>query len=180
MGSDDEYRLRQLRPEDADAVAALIRAAFADLPVVPDPPPSALRETAAGVIERLQAGGGAGAEALGALVGAILWVPADDGLYVSRVSVQSDWRRRGIAQALLARAEDAATQAGLPRLWLSVRLALPGNRRLFAAAGYVETERHAHPGYSMPTFVDMERRLAGGEMKTPIRKDDSEKPAAAG
>ena len=31
---------------------------------------------------------------------------------------------------------------------------------MFAACGFVETERHAHPGYAEPTFVDMEKRLA--------------------
>ena len=43
---------------------------------------------------------------------------------------------------------------------LSTRLALLDNRRLFAACGFVETTREAHPGYAEPTFVNMVKRLA--------------------
>jgi GNAT superfamily N-acetyltransferase len=69
-------------------------------------------------------------------------------------------RGLGIAKALVAAAEAAATRMRLPRVHLSTRLPLIDNRRLFAACGFVETTRHAHPGYAEPTFVDMEKRLA--------------------
>ena len=54
----------------------------------------------------------------------------------------------------------AARSTGLPRLYLSTRLVLLDNRRLFGACGFVETARDAHPGYAEPTFVNMEKRLA--------------------
>ena len=57
---DDLFRLRAMRPEDAAAVAALIRAAFAAQSVVTDPLPSALRVTEADVAEHLRTGGGRG------------------------------------------------------------------------------------------------------------------------
>jgi hypothetical protein len=57
-------------------------------------------------------------------------------------------------------AETAARNAALPRLYLSTRLVLLDNRRLFGACGFVETTRDAHPGYAEPTFVNMEKRLA--------------------
>jgi GNAT superfamily N-acetyltransferase len=142
---------------DADAVAALIRAAFAAQPVVTDPLPSALRVTAADVATHLQRGGGAVAEFDGALAGSALWEQQDGGLYVSRVAVAPGWRRRGIARALMAAAEAAAWELGLPRLHLGTRLALADNRRLFAACGFVETGRTAHPGYAEATSVTMEK-----------------------
>ncbi len=148
-----------MRPEDAAAVAALIRAAFAAQSVVTDPLPSALRVTEADVTEHLRIGGGAVAEVAGALAGSALWVEQDGGLYLARLAVAPAWRGRGIAKALVAAAEAAARAMGLPRIHLSTRLVLLDNRRLFAACGFVETTREAHPGYAEATFVNMEKRL---------------------
>ena len=148
-----------MRPEDAAAVAALIRAAFAAQSVVTDPLPSALRITEADVTEHLRIGGGAVAEVAGGLAGSALWVEQDGGLYLGRLAVAPAWRGRGIAKALVAAAEAAARAMGLPRIHLSTRLVLLDNRRLFAACGFVETTREAHPGYAEATFVNMEKRL---------------------
>ena len=108
----------------------------------------------------LLTGSGAVAEADGELAGSALWVEQDCGLYLGRLAVAPAWRGRGIAKALVSAAEAAARQAGLPRIHLSTRLVLIDNRRLFASCGFVETTRHAHPGYAEPTFVNMEKRLA--------------------
>jgi hypothetical protein len=62
---------------------------------------------------------------------------------------------------MIAALEQEARARGLPRLLLSTRLVLADNRRLFARCGFVETAQHAHPGYAHPTFVDMEKALAG-------------------
>jgi GNAT superfamily N-acetyltransferase len=156
---DAAYAIRPLTVAEAAAVAALVRAAFAAQPVAVDPPPSALRETADGVAIALAAGGGAGAWTADGLVGAVLWRDEADAVYLHRLSVAPAWRGRGIGRALIGAVEAAARARGVARLWLSTRLALTGNRRLFAACGFVETERHAHPGYAAPTFVDMVRRL---------------------
>ena len=148
-----------MRPEDAAAVAALIRAAFADQSVVTDPLPSALRITEADVTEHLRSGGGAVAEEAGALAGSALWAERDGGLYLARLAVTPARQGRGIAKALVAAAEAAAHAMGLPRVHLSTRLVLLDNRRLFATCGFVETTREAHPGYAEATFVNMEKRL---------------------
>jgi len=153
------FSLRAIEGGDAEAVAALIRAAFAAQSAATDPPPSALRVTANDIAAHLRTGSGAVAEADGALVGSALWVEQDGGLYLGRLAVARSHRGRGIAKALVAAAEAAAIQMGLPRIHLSTRLPLIDNRRLFAACGFVETARHAHPGYAEPTFVDMEKRL---------------------
>lgn len=153
-------RLRPLTAADAPVAAALIRAAFAAQPMRTDPPPSALRETADSVRAQIAAAGGMGAEADGALlVGVVLWAPKEDGLYLARLAVAADRRRQGIARALVAAAEAEARRRGLGRVYLGTRLALPGNRALFAACGFRETTRHAHPGHAAPTWVAMEKRL---------------------
>jgi predicted N-acetyltransferase YhbS len=154
-----EFSLRAMEERDAAAVAALIRAAFAAQSVPTDPPPSALRVTGDDVAAHLRAGCGAVAEAHGALAGSALWAERDGGLYLGRLAVVPAWRGRGIARRLVAAAEEAARRMALPRVYLSTRLVLLDNRRLFTACGFVETSRESHPGYAEPTFVNMQKRL---------------------
>jgi len=155
-----DFDLRPVRPEDAADVAALIRAAFAAQSVLTDPPPSALRVTEADIAAYLRVGGGAVAEAAGVLAGSVLWLEQIGALYLARLAVAPSWRRCGIGKALVTAAEAAARTIGQPRIRLSTRLVLLDNRRLFAACGFVETGRAAHPGYAEPTFVNMEKTLA--------------------
>lgn len=152
-------RLRPITPADAAAVAALIRTAFAAQSIITDPPPSALRVTEADVAAHLASGGGAVADADSVIVGSALWIEQDGGIYLSRLAVHPAWRGRGIAKALVATGEAEAREKKQPRIHLSTRIPLLDNRRLFAACGFVETTREAHPGYAEPTSVHMEKRL---------------------
>ncbi len=152
--------LRAMRAEDAAAMAALVRAAFAAQPVAPDPPMSALRLSGADVAAHFAAGaGGIAAEAGGRLVGGLLWERQGNALHLSRIAVDPGWRRLGIARRMLAQAERLARDRGLGAMTLSTRLVLTGNRALFAAAGFVETGMTAHPGYAHPTSVEMAKQL---------------------
>jgi GNAT superfamily N-acetyltransferase len=159
----EAIKLHVMADGDAAAVAALVREAFAAQSVATDPPASALRLQAADVLAHLRSGGGGQVAWAGErIVGSALWSEEDGGLYVARVAVDPGWRRRGVARRLLAAAEDAAHALGLPRLHLGTRLVLTDNRALFAACGFMEVSRHAHPGYAEPTWVAMEKRLGGG------------------
>jgi ribosomal protein S18 acetylase RimI-like enzyme len=149
-----------LRSADAAVAAALIREAFAAQSLATDPPSGALGETTASVGTKLAEGGGAGAEADGALVGVVLWAETEGALYIGRVSVAPGWRGRGIARALLTAGEAEARRRGLKRMTLRVRLALEENQRLFAGFGFAPAGQGAHPGYAQPTFLVMEKRLA--------------------
>jgi predicted N-acetyltransferase YhbS len=153
-------RIRPLTIGDAAAAASLIREAFAAQSRATDPPSSALGETTASVSAKLAEGGGAGAEADGALVGVVLWTEKDGALHIGRVSAPPAWRGRGIARALLAAGEAEARRRGLKRKTLRVRLALGENQRLFAGFGFTPAAQGAHPGYPEPTFLVMEKRLA--------------------
>ncbi len=152
-------RVRLLTIGDAAAAASLIREAFAAQSQTTDPPSSALGETTASVSGKLAEGGGAGAEADGALVGVVLWTENDGALHIGRVSALPAWRGRGIARALLAAGEAEARRRGLKRMTLRVRLALGENQRLFAGFGFTLSATGCHPGYSAPTFMVMEKRL---------------------
>jgi len=150
--------IRPVLPGDAEAVADLVRLAFAAIPVALDPAPSALRETAEGVRTHLAAGGGALVDGPAAC---ILWSERDGGLYVGRLAVHPQHRGRGLAGLLMqaAEAEAEALRRGLPRLHLGVRLALQGNRRLFARLGFTETRLRTHDGFLAPTWTEAERWL---------------------
>jgi ribosomal protein S18 acetylase RimI-like enzyme len=155
------FLLRPMTTDDASRVAALIRTAFAVQSVLTDPLPSALQVSANEVAEHLaKGGGGAVADVNGQLAGSAMWAEKAGELYLSRLAVAPAWRGRGIAKALVAAAEQEARAKSLPRIYLSTRLVLLDNRRLFAACGFVETTRGAHSGYAEPTFVNMEKRLA--------------------
>lgn len=160
-----DTRLRPIGHSDADGFAALVRRVFLRLDA--DPQPSAARLTGDDVRVHL-AGGGGGLVAQSGSAG-LLWAGKDGGLYVSRVVVDPDCQRQGLATMLLNAAEAEAVRLGLPRIWLSTRLAFAGNRRLFGRLGFVETVLHSHPGYVEPTFVDMVKALGPARPGRPDR-----------
>lgn len=150
--------LRSLQEDDAEAVAALVRRAFAAQSVATDPPASALRLTAADVRAHLAAGGGGSVAFMaGSVAASAMWSEQQGGLYVARLAVDPAWRRHGLARALLRAAEAAARSRLLPRLHLGTRLVLADNRALFESCGFVEIARHAHPGYAEPTWAEFEK-----------------------
>ena len=148
--------MRALGPGDCETASALIRRAFTGLAV--EPAPSATRVTADAVSAHLAAGGGG--LILDPAIACLLWSAAGDALQVSRLAVDPGHRRQGHAAALLAAAEEEARRLGLAVMRLSTRLAFCDNRRLFARRGFQETTLHSHPGFTAPTFVDLEKRLA--------------------
>ncbi len=150
--------IRSMRAEDAEAVAELIRVAFGAIRTPLDPAPSALRESGDSVRRQIEAGGGA-VWIDAAVQGCVLWREQEGALYLGRLAVRPGRERRGIARALIRGAEQEAGRRGLVRVTLAVRLALEGNRRLFAAAGFRETALRAHEGYPAPTYVEAEKLL---------------------
>ena len=152
--------LRCASAADAAPLARLIRLAFASQSVPTDPPPSALLETAEAVAAHFCASGTSGGGAVaGDFCACVLWEMRAGGLYVRRLAVHPHWRRRGLARRLMGAAEQAALEGSHPRLWLSTRLVLLDNRRLFAAFGFVEVALQTHAGYTAPTSVDMQKIL---------------------
>ena len=162
MGEDREQglALRLATAADAVVIADLVRLAFSTQSVQTNPPSSALKETAATIAAHLARGGGAVLERGGVIVGAVLWEVEDGALYISRVSVDPDYRRQGIARALVGEAEREARRRGLSRVTLGVRLELEENRQLFRSCGFEDFEFRRHEGYTEPTWVLMERRLS--------------------
>ena len=153
------HSIRAATARDAAVIADLVRRAFAAQPRPTNPPSSALRETAATITAHLEKGGGAVLERDGVVVGTVLWEEEDGALYVSRVSVHPEYRRQGIARALMDEAEREARRRAFTRMTLGVRLELEENRALFRSCGFEDVEFRSHEGFTEPTWVLMERRL---------------------
>jgi GNAT superfamily N-acetyltransferase len=151
----------QIEPADIShcpALVDLIHLCFAELAAL-TPPSGATGETVATLGALLDKGALFKAMAGPELVGCIAAERRARGVYVGRLSVRPDYRRRGIAQGLLAAAEGYAREIGAKALTLNVRLVLAGNIRLFEGAGYRITGEGSHPGFTVPTYHIMQKFL---------------------
>jgi ribosomal protein S18 acetylase RimI-like enzyme len=152
------YAVRRLAEQSRIAeLHALTQAALGALAI--DPPSSVRKETVADFAARLAREVVLVAEAERRLIGGVFCAPQEDAFYVGRLAVVSDWRRRGVASALIDAAQAEARTAGAARITLKVRIALPDNVALFRRHGFVVTAEETHAGYSAPTSYAMELRL---------------------
>ena len=114
-------------PNEAALVHQLIQRSFAEYRGLLEPPSSALDETVASIAAALTQGGAVLADAGAEAVGTALFQPAAGFLYAGRVSVIPQWRRQGVAQALMLFLEARARSLGLPAIEIGVRENLPSN-----------------------------------------------------
>src|SRR5256885_517871 len=145
-------------PSRLEELHRFVQDAFRDLPI--DPPSSVLKETVAEFAARLQTDTIFIASDAGAMIGTIFCTPDGHALYIGRLAVHPDWRRRGVANALVDAAKTEARERGAKRITLGARIALPGNVALFRRHGFVIVRETCHPGFTKPTSYDMELALA--------------------
>jgi GNAT superfamily N-acetyltransferase len=131
----------------------LVQGAFGVLAI--DPPSSVLKETVADFAARLACETVLVAEADRRLIGSVFCAPQRDALYVGRLAVAPDWRRRGVAGALIEAARNEARRIGAKRITLRARIALPDNVALFRRHGFVIVGEESHPGFTVPTSYAM-------------------------
>jgi ribosomal protein S18 acetylase RimI-like enzyme len=136
---------------------ALAHGAFGDLPI--DPPSSVLKETVADFVARLTSETCLAIEHDGRLIGAVFCIADGDAVYIGRLAVASDWRRRGVASALIDAAKVQARRIGARRMTLKARIPLASNVELFRRHGFVITAEETHAGFSAPTSYAMELAL---------------------
>ena len=156
----DTLVLRAASTADAPAVAATIAAAFMQYRGELVPESSAFRETPEVIADQIGSGSSViVAERNGTMVGCVVTEVLEGDLYFGRLAVLPEARGLGLAKRLIAAVEDDARLRGLPGVRLGVRIALPGNQRLFNSLGYREISREAHPGFDHPTSISMRKAL---------------------
>jgi ribosomal protein S18 acetylase RimI-like enzyme len=137
--------VRLATPEDAELVHRVMQRSFAEYLGVLRVPSSAHAETVADVRRALVAGGGALAWLEGACVGSARFALEPDVLYVGRVAVLPEFRRRGIASGLMRFIEGHAPSLGCGAVRLKARAALPSNVELYRSLGYEVLLDRPHP-----------------------------------
>ena len=138
----------------------IIRASFAYMDGVIDPPSSVHRLTARSLQAKAAVELGFLATAGDEIAGCAFLAEKDDHCYLGKLAVAPAWQGRGIGRMLMQAAEEHTRQIGKPILELQTRVELDGNQRLFARLGFVETGRTAHAGSDRPTSVTMRKALA--------------------
>ena len=151
--------IRLARAEESVAVAALIHRAFAPYRGTLEPEPSALSETAGSIQSAMATGTVLVAVREGLIAGCVSVRRRGDSMYAGRLSVDATARGVGIGAALMADVERLARQSGAARVRVDVRLALTGNRAFFRRLGFAEGRRRCHPGFTSPTYVELEKIL---------------------
>jgi ribosomal protein S18 acetylase RimI-like enzyme len=157
----DGWILREATEADAATVAALVRAAFEEYRGQLDPPSGAHAETAATVRDKMMDAQVVLAFAGPTPVGCISFRPEGDHLYLFRLAVLPAVRRRGLGRALIEHAEGRARERNLARVRLGVRAVLARQRAYYERLGYRPVGAAAHPGYTEPTYLLLEKELTG-------------------
>lgn len=178
--------VRRVGPEAAEAVHAVVHAAFAARPPL-DPPADALAETAESLAQALAAGGGMVAEAAGEVVGALVLDPdADAGLvWVRRFGVHPDWQAHGVGAQMV---EAVVAEVGTRPIAVLARPELPRSLGFWRQHGFVEVARPephvelvrpAHPEPGGPGLLGVHRvpdadamRALGAEIAGGLRSGD--------
>lgn len=148
--------LRRAAARDAAALKAVIDAAYAPwkqaLPDLPDVTSGLSGDIAGNIVFVAEVGG--------RIVGGMILVAAPDHLKLANIAVSPDASGRGIASALLERADAEALARGTSVLRLNTHAEMAGNLAFYARRGWRETGRSG-------VTVQMERRVGGGAETPP-------------
>ena len=153
--------LREAAEEDVAVLLRLLLGAFQEYEGVLDPPSGGHFETIDTVRKKLAAGSAVLATIGGEPAGFAFYERQGTCLYFSRLSVLPAFRNRGVGRALLDYVERRAMDAGAAGVRLGVRLQLPHLLARYERRGYRITKYMTHQGYSEPTYVYMEKLVAG-------------------
>lgn len=149
------YRARA--PFDWAALLQLIRAEFAYMEPRINPPSSMHRLTEADIAAKSETGE---VWVIGAPpVACVFLTYQPESLYIGKLAVALDQRGKGLARALVAKAEDRARELGLGWLELETRVELVENHATFARMGFHEVGRKAHAGFDRPTSITFRRAV---------------------
>jgi PPOX class probable F420-dependent enzyme len=153
--------IRVERAGDADVpeLLASMRRAFGEYRDTLKPPSSALDEAPDDVRAAMAKGGAFVARDGGNVIGSARYQLRPGYTYAERVSVDREYRGRGVGAALMRAIEEAARVAGHTEVRIGVRASLPGNLRFYEELGYRARASQPHP--RGPDFeLTLSKRLA--------------------
>lgn len=136
---------------------ALLLSAYAYMEGRIDPPSSLLRMDARQLQEKANEEVLILAREDQRLVGCCFVSVRDDCVYVGKLAVDAEARRRGVARELMAAAEALARVNARAFVELETRLELVENHRTFEALGFAKVGESAHPGFARPTSITMRK-----------------------
>jgi ribosomal protein S18 acetylase RimI-like enzyme len=137
--------IRQALPDDAAAVTACVRAAYAVYVERIGREPAPMTADHAALIA---AGAVWVANEAGAVSGVLVLHAQPPAMFVENVAVLPQRQGRGLGRELLGFAEDRARLAGLTEMTLYTNAQMTENLRLYPALGYVETGRAVQDGFA--------------------------------
>jgi len=152
---------RRARPDEAAALRALVRAAYAPwVPLIGREPGPMGDDYAA----RIAAGQAWVVERDGALLGALVIEDTPTGLLVDNVAVAREARGTGLGRALMAFAEAEAVRRGHASIWLYTHEKMTTNIALYERLGFVETHRAEQSGFAR-VFMAKARPTRNGTLR---------------
>ncbi len=150
---------RQIGPDDPALaeVLRLIQNEFAYMDGVIDPPSSMHRLTLDALRDQAATGE---VWAIGIPPCAcVVFTLRAHALYIGKLVVRADSRRRGLARALIGLAAGRARHHHRPLLELQTRVELAANQAAFEAMGFVRVAATAHQGYDRPTSYTYQKEV---------------------
>lgn len=151
--------LREASSADLPTLVALVHAAFAEYHGRLDPPSGAETETEDTLRRALERGAAALACRDDEAIGCVFYHREGGALYFGRLSVVPACRGQRVGEALTTYVEQQARAMGLARVRLGTRLALPHLQTYYERLGYRVVSREKHPGYAVPTYAVMEKKM---------------------
>lgn len=145
--------MRRARPDEADAIRALVESAFSrHIEAVGRRPAPMDDDHAARIAAGEQYVRDAG-DGSGALASSIVLVDNGDHLVVNNVAVAPAFQGHGLGRALLAFAEDEARRRGFAEVRLHTNAAMADNLLMYPKLGYAEVGRETQGGFHRVLFV---------------------------
>ncbi len=141
--------LRPARPEEAEAVRALVRAAYALYVPLMDREPAPMVADYAALIAEGRVTVACEGEAMR---GILVCYPRRDHLHVENVAVAPDAQGLGVGRALMARSEEVARSLGLSAIELYTNAVMTENFPFYAALGYDRLGEGNEDGYARVFF----------------------------
>ncbi|HVK02360.1 MAG TPA: GNAT family N-acetyltransferase [Armatimonadaceae bacterium] len=154
-------QIRPARYDDAAAIHAVTQAAYGEYAETATPS-MATSETERYVADSLGEGAfrAAVGEEGGRVVAAVRYKVTGEGLFFFRLAVHPEWRRRGVARAMVEWLAAEAVRHHTNRLRCQVRMLVGRNVDLYRSLGFEVTDTHTIIRNGNPVPVaSMERRV---------------------